>query len=302
MTCYGPSRVTIRRKSIIKGRRLAYEVTVPCGSCLGCRTEQGRQWAVRIMHEKQMFEHAWFVTFTYSDDRIPKNGTLCAKHLQKFVKDLRQDIAKYTHAPEVSYYACGEYGERTQRPHYHAALFGVDFVDRLRHPDDSRIGVWRSDTLEEIWGRGMVEFGSLTMASASYIAAYVRKKVGLTKEPDHYLRVDIDTGELIELDQEFARMSLRPAIGRRWIEKFWRDVYPRDFVVIDGFEAKPPRYYDKYMDLLDEKGGSSQRRNIMEEVRQKRYDQAVELDKYQLKAKKRIHEGRHALYAQRNTL
>ncbi len=123
------------------------------------------------------------------------------------------------------------------------------------------------------------------MASASYVAGYVRKKLLGAQGP-----VDENTG--LELAPEFARMSLRPAIGRRWIERYWRDVYPRDCVVVDGVEAKPPRYYDKWMD--------NNLPLIMEDVRQRRFDEAPDLDDYTLKAKKAIHEARSEIYEQRD--
>lgn len=140
----------------------------------------------------------------------------------------------------------------------------------------------------------MTEFGSATLASASYVAGYVRKKVTQKEDPDHYTRVDPETGELTELEKEFARMSLRPAIGMRWIQKYWQDVYPRDFIVFGGREAKPPRYYDKWMD--------KNQPEIMEQVRQRRYDDAVDLTTYQLKAGQKIHEDREALFQGRDTV
>lgn len=288
MPCYHPSRVPIRRKSIFAGRRVEYTQEVPCGHCLGCRAEQARQWAVRMMHESIMHESSWFATLTYSDEEIPPNGSLRPSDLQSFFKNLRRDLPPRS----VSFYACGEYGEYTERPHYHAVLFGVEFLDKYRDPNPSRDTVWRSPSLERAWGRGITELGTLTMASASYVAGYVRKKVRKKDFENHYTRVDDETGELFELEPEFARMSLRPAIGRRWIERYWRDVYPRDYVVVDGVECKPPRYYDKWMD--------ANHPEIMEGVRQRRWDEMVELDKYTLSAKESIHEARTALFSGRS--
>ena len=65
--------------------------------------------------------------------------------------------------------------------------------------------------------------------------------------------------------------------------------------MIDGVEAKPPRYYDKFMDREDDKGGTQERRGVMESVRQRRYDEAVELTKYQLNAGEKIMESRNKL-------
>ncbi len=283
MPCYRPIEVAIRRKSLYQLRKINDWQVVPCGSCVGCRAEQARQWAVRMMHEARMHQSNLFVTLTYSDEELPNNGEVIAKDFSGFVKRLRK-----TQERKISFFGCGEYGERTQRPHYHALLFGIEFLDRDCGFDTSRPDVWRSETLDHLWGRGLCEGGSVTMASASYVAGYVRKKV---KRKD-YARANPLTGEL--LAPEFSRMSLRPAIGKRWIEKWWQDVYPRDFVVIDGVEAKPPRYYDKWMD--------DHHQDLMETVRQTRYDEAEELTKYQLEAGEKITQGRINLFARRDAV
>jgi hypothetical protein len=40
-------------------------------------------------------------------------------------------------------------------------------------------------------------------------------------------------------------MSLKPGIGSRWLEKWRTDVYPHDYVVVNGHTVKPPRFYDR---------------------------------------------------------
>ena len=283
MPCYHPIEVMIERKSIYdyagrSGDRSPQ--VVPCGRCVGCRAEQGRQWAVRMMHESRMHKDNVFVTLTLEDRKLNENRELCAKDFSRFVKTLRK-----TQERRISYFGCGEYGELTQRPHYHALLFGIEFLDRDIGFDSGRPDVWRSKTLDDAWGRGICEGGSVTMASASYVAGYIRKKV---REKDR-VRCDARTGVL--KTPEFARMSLRPAIGKRWIERWWEDVYPRDFVVIDGVEAKPPRYYDRWMD--------KNHPEVMEHVRDKRYEDAIHLTDYQLEAGEAITKSRINLFAGR---
>ncbi len=283
MPCYHPIEVGIRRKSLYTDRKINDKQVVPCGSCIGCRAEQSRQWAVRMMHESRMHETSLFVTMTIDDENLNENRELCPRDVSRFIKDLRK-----TQERRISFFACGEYGEKTGRPHYHALLFGVDFLDRDIGVDSSRPNVWRSQTLDDTWRRGLCEGGNVTMASASYVSGYIRKKV---KKRD-YVRANPLNGELLE--PEFARMSLRPALGRRWIERHWGDVYPRDFVVIDGYEAKPPRYYDKWMDKFFPA--------MMENVRQKRCDEALELDSYTMNAKEKTHQARVNLFYGRDAL
>lgn len=86
-------------------------------------------------------------------------------------------------------------------------------------------------------------------------------------------------------------MSLKPAIGKRWIEKFWQDAYPRDYVVMDGLQFKPPRYYDKWME--------KHHPDIMFDVRFKRDKEAKILEETKLAMKEKIHAARVELYQQR---
>ncbi len=275
---------------------------VPCGNCIGCRAEQSRQWAVRMMHETRMHAlSSQFVTLTIDDEHQNENCEISPRDLSGFFKDLRkadkeQQIERNGFVRPISYYGCGEYGERTGRAHYHALLFGVEFLDRDFGFDHDRPDVWRSETLSRIWGRGNCEGGAVTMGSASYVSGYMRKKV----KRERYERANRTTGVLMQ--PEFARMSLRPAIGRRWIKKYWRDVYPRDYVVVDGIEAKPPRYYDKYMDLEDNKGGSEERRAMMDGIRDRRFAEQKEMTKYQLMSGEKIHQARTELFQRRNRI
>ncbi len=283
MPCFHPIEVSIKRKSLYTDRSLLDPQIVPCGSCVGCRAEQGRQWAVRMMHEARMHHSNYFVTLTLDDQHLNENAELSPKDFSRFVKTLRK-----TQPTGISFFGCGEYGETTQRPHYHALLFGVEFLDHDIGLDSSRPHVWRSQTLADLWGRGHCEGGNVTMASASYVAGYIRKKV----KQKNYARANPLTGQL--LTPEFARMSLRPAIGKRWIEQHWRDVYPRDFVVVDGIEAKPPRYYDKFMDKNFP--------DLMDQVRRQRYDDALDLTNYQLNAGEKTLQSRINLYNKRDAL
>ena len=250
-------------------------------------------------------DSAWFLTLTYADERIPENGSLRPKDLQGFFKSLRRDYPK----GQIRYYACGEYGEQTQRPHYHAVLFGADFLDKCPVPRASSSPVWRSPTLESHWTFGISEFGAVTPESAAYVAGYVRKKVSRKANPEAYVRLNPLTGELVDIIPEFSRMSLRPAVGRAWIEKYWRDVYPRDFVVVGGKEFKPPRYYDKAMEDPQSKCGNAaferswnERQHALLEVRERRIEEAEELTRYTLESREINHKARVGLYENRGKI
>jgi len=297
MPCFRPVEVTLKRlaKYGVMKYESAGQQVVPCGNCSGCKAEQGRQWGVRMMHEARMHESSHFVTLTYRKEDLPENGSLCPKDLSGFIKRLRK-----TQEKPISFFGCGEYGERTQRAHYHALLFGTEFLDRSSSFDIGRPDVWKSQTLEDTWGMGNTEGGTVTMASACYVAGYIRKKMRYKD----FARANPETGELLE--QEFSRMSLRPAIGQRWLQRHWRDVYPRDYVVVDGIEAKPPRYYDKWMTQEHEWWrcweGCKKHQNIMEEVRNQRYLDAVDMTPYQMNAAEKALQSRIELFQRRDTI
>lgn len=290
MACYHPSRVSIGRKSFSRpGFHVPDRVKVPCGHCLGCRADQARSWAVRLVHEAEAPPRpAWFVTLTYAPDKVPVNGTLDPQHPALFVRRLRRS------GEQCQYYICGEYGEQTSRPHYHAVLYGPLFLDRVVYTHRHGAPVFQSASLEAAWRMGLVELTGLTYGAARYVAGYVRKKVRQRDHPDHYTRVDPETGELVELEREYGRMSRRPAIGRRWIERYWRDVYPRDFVVMEGRELKPPRYYDKWMEKHEPE--------VMMAVKEQRLIDAVEIGDEKLIMKEKIHRAKVALFQGRGRI
>ena len=239
-------------------------MSVPCGRCIGCRLEHSRQWAVRMMHEAQMHDENCFLTLTYNNDHVPENYGLDKTAFPLFMKRLRKSISPR----KVSYFMCGEYGEERKRPHYHAAIFGMDWHEDRVEARVSKNGypLLISPRLQSTWGMGEVTIGELTFESAAYMARYMVKKVTGDAAAAHYERVDAETGEIYAVEPEFATMSRNPAIGRRWIEKFHGDVYPHDEVIVNGVPAKPPRYYDKVFDAIAPDKAEALRRRRMSNV------------------------------------
>ena len=89
-----------------------------------CRIALSREWATRVLHESDYWDHSCFTTLTYNNEHLPKDGSLHKDELQKFFKRLR----KYLGDRKMKYFACGEYGDEGHRPHYHAILFGIDYL------------------------------------------------------------------------------------------------------------------------------------------------------------------------------
>lgn len=213
--------------------------SLPCGQCIGCRLERSRQWAMRCLHESSLHDANCFITLTYDDSNLPLGGSLHYPDFQRFLKRLRKLVGK------VSFYCGGEYGANgSMRPHYHACIFGYDFPDKVyfkSSADGSKL--YTSEILSKLWPLGLSSVGSVTFASAAYIARYCVAKVSGDAAKSHY-EVLTDDGEIIERVPEFNHMSLKPAIGKRWLERYTSDVYPRDYVIVNGSKVKPPKYYD----------------------------------------------------------
>lgn len=219
---------------------------LPCARCMACRIAKSREWAIRCVHESQMYEKNCFLTLTYSDKFLPKDLSLDVEHWQKFAKRLRRRLGPFR------FFHCGEYGEKNMRPHYHALLFGQDFSeDRYAFQEKEGRTYWRSPLLEECWKYGFSTIGTVTFQSASYVARYCQKKLNGVMADIAYQRVDDETGEVWAVKPEYLTMSRRPGLGAGWFEKFGSDVFPCDFVVSDGRKFRPPLFYDVLLGRKD---------------------------------------------------
>jgi len=256
MTCYSPIKGYRSKHLSANGKRplvfLEKDSTgepqeVPCGQCIGCRLDRSRNWAARISNEASLYKDNCFITLTYSPENLPSDGSLDVRHFQLFLKRLRKKYGK------VRFFHCGEYGERLGRPHYHACLLNFDFPDKqpLRTTDRGD-HVYTSAALETLWGLGRTEIGSLTFESAAYVARYITKKVTGKAAEAHYTRLNLETGEIINLKPEYTTMSRKPGIGAPWLQKFSSDVYNYDKLVIrGGATIPPPRYYDNQYEVMN---------------------------------------------------
>lgn len=139
-----------------------------CGQCMPCRINKSREWTHRLLLEQRVHKESAFVTLTYDNDHIPEGGNLSPRHVTLYLKKLRRYIEPY----RLRYFAVGEYGEKTWRPHYHMALFGL--------------GINHSKIIDKKWEKGLTMTGDLTKDSARYMVGYVTKK--MTKKSDPRLK------------------------------------------------------------------------------------------------------------------
>lgn len=226
---------------------------IPCGKCLGCRLDYSRQWADRMMLQLETSKTGMFITMTYDNDHVPvafdENDipiglTLNKKDFQDFFKRLRREFDGKDGHPGpylLKYYAAGEYGSTTFRPHGHCIIFGIG-LDQI--PDLVSMGCnnlhqefFKSDFLSSVWSNGSVLVSDVSYQTCAYVARYVTKKAF----------ADV-TMKKLGVEEEFSLMSRRPGIGKEYLEQH-PDCF--DYVNIklrDGRSASIPRYFMNQLD------------------------------------------------------
>lgn len=214
-------------------------LALPCGTCVGCRTRRAVEWSRRCMHEARRFDHNVFVTLTYDDTNLPRDGNLSPRALQLFLKRLRKKATSSSvvlRSPEsgIRFFASGEYGDSSGRPHYHALFFNCDFRDKVVAGKD----LYTSDWLRDVWPLGEVMIGEVTARSANYVAQYSMKKLGA--------RLHCDADGVVR-QEPFLRMSRRPGIGSDFVDRHHRDL-AGGFLVYDGVRGPVPRAYKRKLD------------------------------------------------------
>lgn len=204
---------------------------LPCGKCISCRLEYARQWAVRCVHEASMYENNSFITLTYDDHHL-KSDKLIYSDFQKFMRRLRANNPQLT----IGMFVTGEYGEQRKRPHWHAIIFNWRPTDIIhKYTNDRGDKVYSSNELTDLWPYGLSELGSVTFESAGYCARYAAKKLVHGKDQDHEY-------------QPISKKSSKQAIGKKWLEKHWPDVFNYGHLIMhDGSKAGIPRYYEKWL-------------------------------------------------------
>jgi len=217
MACYTPYSVDVKYKKYL----------VPCGRCPSCRHRRVNEWVFRLMQEDEVSVTSHFVTLTYNTDHVPisPNGfmTLDKADLQKYFKRLRKLLPKDNY--KVRYYAVGEYGGKTTRPHYHMIIFNV--------PDENMFfDAWHIDGIP----LGSVHVGKVSGNSIAYTMKYMEKP---KRKPLH---------NRDDRKPEFCLMS--KGIGQTYVHDQSIDYHNQDIsrlyvVKPDGRKVAMPRYYRK---------------------------------------------------------
>lgn len=173
------------------------------------------------MLEASCYAENCFLTLTYAENPVD----LVPKDLQDFMKRLRRALEPR----KVRFFACGEYGSKGARPHYHVVLFGYRPSDLKYFFERNGNKIYKSAFIAERWTHGFVTVGDVTLDSAKYVAKYLQK---LDKRPHNV--------------PPFTRMSLRPGIGLPALDP--ESVLQTDKVYVSGKAFKTPRYFLKKME------------------------------------------------------
>lgn len=252
-------------------------ILIPCGRCIGCRLERSRQWAVRCVHESRFHDENYFLTFTFNDEHLPEDNSIRTWHLQEFWKRVREDFRfKASECYDFKnirfkYYAAGEYGEQYGRVHYHAATFGLPLPDKKFFKKSGDFSLYTSEWLSTMWPWGHVYAGDLTFESAAYVARYITKKVLGEDAEEHYKKLGIEP--------ERAWMS--KGLGKQWLDAFLLETYRDDMLICRGKEMRPPKAYDRWLELQD-----PEKHAMIKKSRE------IDLDD-KLKILDELHTGRH---------
>lgn len=203
----------------IKSRDQAF----PCGKCPKCIARRVSGWSFRLTQEEKVSSSAHFLTMTYDTKHIPITNSgllsLNKRDLQTFFKRLRKRSTGSGPSP-IKYYAVGEYGGHTQRPHYHVILFNAD-----------------TDHIQPAWKQGHIHYGKVEGASIGYTLKYMskqkRNKIGTTPNDNRL--------------PEYAVMS--KGLGISYLDDVTCEWHADDLInrmylsLHDGRKISMPRYY-----------------------------------------------------------
>lgn len=224
-------------------------ISIPCGKCLACRVNKSAEWATRAMHESLYCDTGCFVTLTYDPEHCPSDYSLRKSDLQKFVKRLRITLQRKNLGAVRAFFACGEYGTKRGRPHYHILLLGWCPSDMQYFAQSySGMPLYTSKLLEQIWGKGFCPCGTVTGGSAGYVARYSKK--GMADNSGHRLKPFFLVSRNIPIFDDSGFKICCGSLGAQWV----RDNHKSLRLGYVTHPSKPTvkcKIPDYYFDLLE---------------------------------------------------
>lgn len=228
--CLSPIYLNVGDLIHDKSKRGAF-IRVRCGHCFNCKLQRTQEWSLRLAMEAQSYPvgSIHFVTLTFNDDNVwsinQETGelvqSLMARDVQLYMKRIRKALPK---GCRIRYYACGEYGPKTHRPHYHLLVFGVPSC--------------YVDVLETAWNQqGFVCIKPFFPETCCYVAGYIQKK--LYGEEGSY-----------EYESIVPPFSLKSHhLGEDWFFNpvNYDNIVANGFVMFQGYKHAIPRTFRRKM-------------------------------------------------------
>ena len=257
-----------------------YEL-IPCRKCWACQLNYSAEWATRIMLECKEHQNNWFLTLTYDDEHLPIleeitgeniliryedgtkktedmtfyndgtwTGSLYPDHMKTFINTMRKEFERKGFTG-IKYFYAGEYGETTQRPHYHIILMNCPLDPNMFydcHVDSNFKAHWKSKQVKNWWNKGMIDIADVEWSSAAYVARYCTKKLTYSRNKIEYF----EQGKY----PEFIRMS--NGIAFNWYKEHKYDLYKNDEIIMRTIKgnigsARPPKAFDRKLQEEDPK-------------------------------------------------
>lgn len=150
------------------------KIKVPCGHCILCMERKKKSFAAKCIMETQLHEFLpEFVTLTYDDEHLPKDG-VNYRDVQLFLKRLRITLERnYGFTGEIKFAVGSEYGTKTLRPHYHMLIWGI--------PRQTGQPLWHYANVKKLfhdcWQQGFVYPKTCRDSNAAYyVSKYMSKE------------------------------------------------------------------------------------------------------------------------------
>lgn len=233
MQCFYPKEIWVKTKPY------ATKQTVPCGQCINCLQNKRAEWTFRLEKELKNARSAWFITLTYCEEDAPlvDVGTysLYKRDLGLFIKNIRKQsdyiitkhLQKNPIASEklkhlkIKYYAVGEYGDKTNRPHYHMIIFNLPraIIEKI----------------DKIWKKGFVKVGTCNTASIHYVCKYV---INRHNTPEGCEKPFSFISNGIGIDYTITNKKTHNTLN--------------PYLTKDGYKQSMPRYYKNKLYTEDE--------------------------------------------------
>ena len=197
-----------------------------CGKCIECRNQKAREWYVRIAEEMRQAElPAWFVTMTYSEEKIQELDNKINSEHDKIKEKLKENgklrgharnkknyLTGYNRDNEIARYSVRKFTERWRKKfgktirHWIVTELGSKATERLHLHGI----VWCKNKadIEERWQYGRVDVGEyVNENTVAYITKYLSKgdEKHKTYVPKMFVSQGIGKGYLDRKDRQLNK-------------------------------------------------------------------------------------------------